>query len=99
VGDCNVPEYTRAGNIALTPHPSCTTDQLLKHSDIIGPPIAHGYSTTDDIVFEHDRTWYNVVIREIKLPHPKLDTLAEVKKELFVEISGWNRTFGTIKWA
>jgi hypothetical protein len=91
-------EYTRAGNIALTPHPSCTTDQLLKHCDIIGPPIAHGCSTTDEIVFEHDRIWYNVVVGGIRLPRHR-DNLAEVEKELCTEILEWNRTFGTIKWA
>jgi hypothetical protein len=93
-------EYTRTGNIALTPHPPCTTDQLLKHSDIFGPSIAHGHST-DEIVFDHDRTWYNAVVEGIQLPrHETGLQLAEVERELFAEITEWNTSFGRqLKWA
>jgi hypothetical protein len=91
-------KYTWAGNIALTPHSPCTTNQLLKHCDIFGPSIAHGCSM-DEITFEHNRTWYNTVVGGIKLPRHKYG-LPEVEKRLLEEITDWNMSIGPqVIWA
>lgn len=91
-------EYTRAGNIALTPCPPCTTDQLLNHCDTFGPAIAHGQSM-DDIIFEHDRAWFNLVVGGIKLP-PVRRNVELVGGQLWDEIVEWNAALRSgVKWA
>jgi hypothetical protein len=80
-------EFTRAGHIALTPHTPCTTHQLLHHSDAFGPVIAHG-RLMEEIVFEHDKAWYSVVIGGIQLRSPKCKSEEWIWDEMLL----WNET-------
>jgi hypothetical protein len=82
-------EFTRAGNIALTPHPPCTTNQLLTHRDIFGPAIAH--DRDEEIVFEHDRAWYNVVVGGIQVPDFRRN-IAVTEDLIWDELKEWNMT-------
>jgi hypothetical protein len=82
-------QFTRAGHIAITPRLPCTTDMLLQHSDIFGPCVAHK-KPFDDLAFEHNRSWYSLVV---SAPMPRFrHTNEEVEEEMVREMQEWNMT-------
>jgi hypothetical protein len=74
-------QFTRAGHIAITPHSPCTTDMLLQHSDIFGPCVTHK-KLFDDLAFEHDRSWYSLVISPTKITSIFPPSCHRAQKEL-----------------
>jgi hypothetical protein len=54
-------EFTRRGNIAITPQDAITTTQILRHAHVVQEVLAPGRDP-EEVVFEEDEVWERVVV-------------------------------------
>jgi hypothetical protein len=80
--------FTKAGNIAITPHTPSTVSELLRHGDLFGGCIAHG-QTPASIAFETDKPWISVVATNVHIPQVEGD-IWKVEQLLCEELGAWN---------
>jgi len=80
-------QFTRVGNIAITPMVPCTAAEMLCHAAIIGRRVAHG-QPIESLAMELDDPWPSVVVRLMQLPGGR--DVWEVEQALCEELGKWN---------
>ena len=80
-------QFTKAGNVAITPLAPCTAADMLRHADIIGECVAHGRQH-DSLIVESDDPWPSVVVRGVQIPRG--GNIWEVEQALCEELGRWN---------
>ena len=84
-------QYTRAGNIAVTPLAPCTVLELLGHAEQIGRCASHGMKGVA-LVVELDEPWPSIVARGVRIPPGEDVWVAE--QTLCKELGAWNPVLG-----
>ena len=82
-------QFTRAGNIALTPHAPCTPNELLQYANMFQHRIAHDRPTSS-LTFELDSTWHSVVVPNV--PVTNFDRIERIDppNAIQAELLRWN---------
>jgi hypothetical protein len=80
-------QFTRAGNIVITPVAPSTVEELLQHTDAVKECLAHGQSS-NTLVVETDAAWPSVVVKNVRMP--KGESVWDIEEELCKELGEWN---------
>jgi hypothetical protein len=80
-------QFTRAGNIAVTPMAPWSVTDLLPFATVIGSCVAHGQQM-QTVVIETDDPWPSAVVRSVQIPQNR--DIWEVEQALCEELGEWN---------
>jgi hypothetical protein len=85
-------QFTRAGNVAVTPLAPCTAMDMLRYTDVIGGCVAHRQRPSS-LVVEADDPWPSVVVRGVQILRG--EDVWEVEQALCEELGRWNPVLQT----
>ena len=80
-------QFTRAGNIAVTPLAPCTVEELLRYEDRIKLCAAHG-QPLPTLIVEPDSPWPSVVVHGVRVPSG--GDMRQMESALSRELREWN---------